>query len=736
MAERSWKASGAFAVVIPLFAAYAVPAAASAGGEETNGPDVIVARIDGVTYHGVGAGGIVAFSFGTTVCNVGDTASDWIADTNRHPVISQSMFRLKEGRFEQIGLSWLKHGFFATSGTFCTGGLPCNGDPSGTHLGAGCSDVYSAFLNGQQGNMSPRGIMDPYTGYFDFPYSAPASPAVIGRRLQAEFTDISVLFNPDALYFLEGHIVSPDDAEAGNQDDNASYRRIRFSGSESVVFISVVAVDATEQQKVAVRAWKDNDPQVAETEIRVPDDGLLILAAKATHIGGGIWNYEYALQNLNSDRAVGVFSVPVVPSASVAQIGFHDVFYHSGELIDGTDWDSAFVDGNVIWATQPYETNPDANAVRWGTLYNFRFHANVAPQATSITLGFFKPGAPATITAPTIGPFSPLPDCNGNGIDDACDVECGPPGGPCDFAGCGQSPDLNANGVPDECDLDCNGNDVPDDIDIDEGLSDDCDGNTVPDECEADSDFDGTIDACDVCPLDADDDADGDGTCAPQDQCPSDPGKTDPGQCGCGTADSDGDLDGIVDCIDNCEFLPNPAQEDADGDGVGDACDNCPDVPNAGQADADGDQSGDACDPCPLEFPNDADGDGLCAPDDACPQDPAKYGPELCGCGVPDDDADGDGAPDCVDECPFDPQKSAEGVCGCGHSEQDSDADGVPDCVDACPGLNDTIDNDENGSPDCAETVPAVSRWGLLVLALALLACAKLANKPLREKTT
>lgn len=43
------------------------------------------------------------------------------------------------------------------------------------------------------------------------------------------------------------------------------------------------------------------------------------------------------------------------------------------------------------------------------------------------------------------------PDCNDNGIDDACDIDCGEPGGECDVPGCGQSRDCNLNGVPDEC---------------------------------------------------------------------------------------------------------------------------------------------------------------------------------------------------------------------------------------------------------------------------------------------
>ena len=43
---------------------------------------------------------------------------------------------------------------------------------------------------------------------------------------------------------------------------------------------------------------------------------------------------------------------------------------------------------------------------------------------------------------------------------------------------------------------DCNANDVPDDIDIQNGTSTDCNGNGVPDECEPDCDKDGIPDGC------------------------------------------------------------------------------------------------------------------------------------------------------------------------------------------------------------------------------------------------
>jgi hypothetical protein len=43
-------------------------------------------------------------------------------------------------------------------------------------------------------------------------------------------------------------------------------------------------------------------------------------------------------------------------------------------------------------------------------------------------------------------------DCNNNGIEDVCELDCGDPGGPCDVAGCGTTPDCNDNNIPDNCD--------------------------------------------------------------------------------------------------------------------------------------------------------------------------------------------------------------------------------------------------------------------------------------------
>jgi hypothetical protein len=257
----------------------------------------------------------------------------------------------------------------------------------------------------------------------------------IYKRLQVKISDLDPAQGGGGQYFVEGHYVTQDDAAAGRQANNASYRTIDVNGSGSAWNISLTG--ATVREAPAIKAWKASDPDVQEVLIKA--DGHINLAGKATALGGGMWHYEYAMHNLYSDRAVGSFQVPIGAGAIVTNIGFHDVDYHSGEPFDGADWPGAY-DGNfVTWETTPHNEDPNANALRWGTLYNFRFDCNRPPATATVTLGHFKPGTPATRNAQIVGPSVGPQDCNSNGIDDLDDIASG------------FSRDCNDNGVPDEC---------------------------------------------------------------------------------------------------------------------------------------------------------------------------------------------------------------------------------------------------------------------------------------------
>jgi hypothetical protein len=152
-----------------------------------------------------------------------------------------------------------------------------------------------------------------------------------------------------------------------------------------------------------------------------------------------------------------------------------------------------------------------------------------------------------------------------------------------------------------------------------------------------DPDLDDIPDANDNCPTIANAnqaDADGDGIGDACDGCPNDPGKSAPGACGCGVADTDSDGDGVADCVDGCPADPNKTSPGTCGCGVTDT---------------------------------DGDGDGTPDCNDECPDDPTKIVPGGCGCGTSDEDSDGDGTPDCLDA--LNPLAATPcGSCGAGLS--------------------------------------------------------------------
>jgi hypothetical protein len=387
-------------------------AGAIAGGcTPSTGPDVIVGDLTGITKFGT-VGTITAYAIGTESCNIGNQPLLWDQDTNNHPVIGQNMYRLKDGRFEQIGMSWLKHGFAALTLNLC---CSCQSPGTSQLLGVGCSDPYGASLNGDQngfscgagltcGGLGPRSEVNAATGFFEFPYgSSGQSGDAIYKRLQVENDDINPALNAGALYYGEGHYVSPDDADAGNAFNNASYERL-LVGSFSGGGWNMAFTGSTTRELPAIYAWKDNDPAV---EIKVIDDdgkGSLYLGYRVTDNGDGTWHYEYALHNFNSHRSAREFIVPVAANVVVTNVDFHDVPYHSGEPYSDQPWSSTLGSSDISWGTETYDENENANALRWSSLYNFRFDANTPPMAVEATVGLFRPGLTMEVGVDALGP--------------------------------------------------------------------------------------------------------------------------------------------------------------------------------------------------------------------------------------------------------------------------------------------------------------------------------------------
>jgi hypothetical protein len=356
-----------------------------------------------------------------------------VASTPAHPVIRQNLYRYKvvggAGRFEQVGVSWLKHAFAAVNGSTC---CTCQG---GGGLGVGCSDPYGSGLNGNQSSAGPNWQVNAHNGVYTYPPANPPWSGAIARRCQVPVAELEATGGTNTTrYFGECHYVTADDAQAGNGNNNASWREmsctVNGAGEPSLALFG-----GTNRGDPAIRAWPSAEPGVVLTNVQVPGDGLVIVGSHATSIGGGLWHYEYSVYNMNADRNVGSFSVPVQAGITVTSIGFHDVNYHDGDgtgsvTTSGLDWTGSLAGGFVTWACETQAVNANANAIRWGSLYAFRFDCDAQPTSGVVALGLWKPGTIGSVTAngdvPGVAPFTVF--CQGDGSVTAC--PCGNSGSP------------------------------------------------------------------------------------------------------------------------------------------------------------------------------------------------------------------------------------------------------------------------------------------------------------------
>ena len=188
--------------------------------------------------------------------------------------------------------------------------------------------------------------------------------------------------------------------------------------------------------------------------------------------------------------------------------------------------------------------------------------------------------------------------------------------------------------------------------------------------------------------------------------------------------ETDLDLDGILDGVDNCPKLENVNQVNHDGDAFGDVCDDdddndgvedesddCPTGEIGWLSNANADHDGDGCRDINEDF--DDDEDGVFDTNDLCPRGPIGWisteENDIEGDGCADIDSDGDGWVDQADNCPATSNANQADldnddigdVC-----DADKDGDGISIPDDNCPNdLNPWVsfswnDYDEDGCLD------------------------------------
>ncbi len=395
------------------------------------GPDVITGDMADLYVSGTTATEL-GLSIGITSCNRGNATAHFVAmPSTNHPVVAQNLYRMSANsdRFEQIGQSWVKHTYGAKPANDC--GFGCTDPGTITLLGVGCSDTYGTGQSASQTDLGSRAWVNPFTGAF------PATARNHAGHVHSQTShmiltgpsDVDPATNPGATYYAEVQYVVPDEyawcqAHPGecNMFNNPSHRR--YSVTDLSFFVFGPESD-TVRMSPALEAWTgatiigfDNDPVL---------DGRGFFAYKVTNPSAGVWHYEYAIYNMNMDRAIQFFTVPLGCGITVSNIGFHAPLNHPGFPNDGTlgnagfsnaPWTPTQTASALSWSSQTFAQNQNANAIRWGTLYNFRFDADQPPQFVNATIGFFKTGSPLLLVGiqgptcnapppPTPTPFPP-----------------------------------------------------------------------------------------------------------------------------------------------------------------------------------------------------------------------------------------------------------------------------------------------------------------------------------------
>ena len=402
------------------------------------GPDVITGDMYDLYQSGFEPPAEVGLSIGITSCNRGNATAHYVPmPSTNHPTVAQNLYRMSGGtgnddRFEQIGQSWVKHTYGAKAANDC--GFGCTDPGTQTLLGVGCSDTYFATQSARQDDLGSRAWVNPFTGAFQSTakdhtghnHSDTSHMMVMGS------SDLDPAANPGATFYAEVQYVVPDEytwcqAHPGecNMYNNPSHRRYNVTNSTVLPnSFTFTPVGDTVRMSPAINAWTGATINPIEPEPGI--DGRAFIAYKVTNPSAGVWHYEYAIYNMNLDRAIQSFIVPLGCGVTVSNLGFHAPPNHPGFPNDGTQGDAGFSNAAwtstqtasaLSWNAQTFVQNQNANAIRWGTLYNFRFDSNQPPQATNATIGFFKTGSPILVgiqgptpciaSTPTPTPFPP-----------------------------------------------------------------------------------------------------------------------------------------------------------------------------------------------------------------------------------------------------------------------------------------------------------------------------------------
>ncbi len=343
--------------------------------------DVTLLDINFIAYLGDVGPDKIVITPAASLKNIGTADVAWYQkfsgnsppyNTDQHPYLNWSIYREVDNRFEQIGLSGIKHAFY-TINSNCA----C---PGGHVLGLGCEDVYGTGNNDSDNALGPREELDAFSGvwkncgsYFDpMPCTGsqqntsnqPGQNRLLARKDQ--LTDA----NNTSIYFQAWYVIRDDI----NIFNSMGYRTIAPTPNGSgwdintgPTFSNGAALDnyVPPNTSSAMQASKTVNTS----------EGHLTVAIKVTDLGNGNYRYNYAIENYDYDPRFSQFRIPMPNSTAFSNPVFSDSDDNSLN-----DW--AFSLNNNEFKV----TGDSSNEQDWGMLFSFSFTVAAPPIEGSLSI--------------------------------------------------------------------------------------------------------------------------------------------------------------------------------------------------------------------------------------------------------------------------------------------------------------------------------------------------------------
>ena len=293
----------------------------------------------------------------------------------QHPFLIWNMYREIDGRFEQIGVSGVKHAFL-TINSACT--VNCGNSHI---LWPGCEDIYGMGNNDSGGSLGPREGIEAYGGlweqqcsFFDQDCNNSQDNSSNGTDENRMVVADANLGDPSANYYISAWYVIRDDINIYNTMGYKPYAVTGSAGNWSLSPASALTTGPASDQYVAPDTI-DLVAGTASQRILQVGEGHLTVAVKVNALAGGLYRYNYMIENFDYDPQVQSVSLPLSQLSSLTDLVFVDT---DQDALN--DWVMTH-ENDVLTLTSPAD-----NELDWGILYSFSFTTDAEPTTGDVTL--------------------------------------------------------------------------------------------------------------------------------------------------------------------------------------------------------------------------------------------------------------------------------------------------------------------------------------------------------------